>query len=55
MCHDVLRMIIDIKNIATLNIHGLDYRFVINKISKCEAINLLENACLREKVEHYKI
>ena len=38
-CHDLLMMSMNLNNIAILNIHGVDYRFVINGISKSEAIN----------------
>ena len=32
-------MSIDINSIANLNIHGVNYRCIINRISKSEAIN----------------
>ena len=31
-------------DIAVLNIHGVDYRCIVSKINKSEAINILENA-----------
>ena len=31
-------------SIVYLNIHGLDYRFIIPGTRKCEVINLLRNA-----------
>ena len=51
----VLMMFINLSDIAILNIHGADYRCVIKGISKCEAVNLLQNAVLNEKKEHNKI
>ena len=40
--------------IAILNIHGVDYCCDISRISESEAINLLQNADLTEKVDHHK-
>ena len=39
----------NLSNIAILDIHWVDYRYIISVISKNEAINLLENADLTEK------
>ena len=47
--HDILAMSIDVNSIAILNVHGVDYRCIINEISKSEAINLFRNADLSEK------
>ena len=46
-CYDVLMMSIDIDSIAILNIHDVDYRCIIVRISKSEAINFI-NKCLFE-------
>ena len=43
-CYDVLMMSIDIDSIAILNIHDVDYRCIIVRISKSEAINFI-NKC----------
>ena len=48
--NNVLMTSVDIKRIALLNIHGLDYRCIINKIGKIEAISILKNADLTEKI-----
>ena len=48
-CHDALMMFMNLKNIAILSMHGVAYRFIINGISKSEAINSFKNA------NHYKI
>ena len=53
--HDVLMMSMNLSDMAILNIHGADYRCIISGISKCEAINLIQNIDLTEKkAKHYK-
>ena len=47
-------MSINLNDIATLNINGVDYCWNINRISKSKAVNLLENADLTEKSHQYK-
>ena len=42
-------------DIAILNIKGSNYRCIISLLSKNEAINLLKNADLTEKADHYKL
>ena len=37
-------MSINISGVAILEIHGVDYGSLINRISKSEAVNLLQNA-----------
>ena len=39
---------------AILNIKNTDYRCIISSTSKSEAINLLQNINLTDKMEHYK-
>ena len=46
-CHYILTISIDIYNIVTLNIYGVDHHYIIVGISKSEAISLLKN--LRKK------
>ena len=47
---------INLNNIAILNIHDINYRCIINKISKSDAVNSLQNADLIEKKNsHIKI
>ena len=48
--NDVLMTSVDIKRNSLLNIHGLDYRCIINEISKIEATSILKNADLTEKI-----
>ena len=43
-CYDVLMMSINIDSIGILNIHDVDYRCIIVRISKGEAINFI-NKC----------
>ena len=42
-------MSINLDDIAILNIRGVDYRCIINRISETEAANLLQNVDLTEK------
>ena len=46
-------MSVNLSDIGILNIKGSDYCCIISLISKNEAINLLQNVDLTEKVEHY--
>ena len=48
-CHDVLMMAMNLSDIAILNIHGADYCCILNRISKSEAVNLLQKADLSLK------
>ena len=49
--HGLLMMSVNPNNIAILNIQGIDYRWIINKINKSDTVNLLKNADLtKEKV-----
>ena len=43
-CHNVLMMPIKLNDIAILNIRCLDYCCIINRISKNDAVNLLQSA-----------
>ena len=51
-CHDSLMMFMSFSDIAILIIKGSDYQSIISLISKNEAINLMLNADLTEKVKH---
>ena len=53
-CHDVLEMCINLNDIAILNIWGVDYRCIINGISKSDGVNVLQNTDMTEKEEYYK-
>ena len=44
----------NLSDISILNIKGSAYRCIISFISKNEAVNLLQNADVTEKVEHDK-
>ena len=48
-CHDILMMSMNLSNIAILNINGVDYRCIVNKISKIEVVDLLQKADINEK------
>ena len=47
-CHDVLMMSMNLSNITILSIKGSDYHCIISRISKSEAIKLLQNIDLTE-------
>ena len=47
--HDALMKSIILKDIAILNIRGVAYRYIINGISKSDAVNFLQNADLTEQ------
>ena len=53
-CHDLLKISMNLGDIATLNIKGSDYRFTISRINKKETINLIQNTNFAKKKEHYK-
>ena len=40
---------------AISNVYSVDSRCIINEISKSEVVNLLQNADLSKKVDHYKV
>ena len=44
----------NLMDIAILNIRSADHCSIISGISKSEAIHLMRNIDLSEKVEHYK-
>ena len=48
-------MSINLKDICNLNIYRVNFFCIINGASKSEAISLLQNIDLSEKVEHQKI
>ena len=54
ICHNLLMMSMNLCDTAILNIKGSNYHCIISGISKNEAIKLLQNIDLTEKVEHYK-
>ena len=49
-CHDVLMMSMKLSGIAILNIDGADYHCIISRISKSDAINLMQNNDLSIKI-----
>ena len=48
-CHNVLMTAYELKNIAILNVKGVDYRWILWGISKTEAVNILNNSLLEDK------
>ena len=53
-CHDLLMISVNLSDIVILNIKGSYYLCIVSLISKNEALNLMQNADLTEKKEHYK-
>ena len=49
-CHDLIMMSVNLSDIAIFNIKGSDYCCIISLISKSEALNLMQNAALTEKI-----
>ena len=52
--HDLLMISMNLKNIYVLNNEGTGYCCIISGIRKSEAINLMQNVDVTEKVRHYK-
>ena len=48
-CHDVLVTAYELKNIAVLNVKGVDFRRILWGISRDEAANRLNNFALEDK------
>ena len=48
-CHDLSMMVYESKNIAILNVKGVDYRCVLWNMTKNDAINRLNNCKLDDK------
>ena len=48
-CHDLLMMSISLSDVACLNVKGSGYHYIISRISKSEAVKLLQNTDLTEK------
>ena len=48
-CHDVLITACELKNIAILNVKGVDFRCTLWSIKKDEAVNRLNNSVLEDK------
>ena len=48
-CHDILITAYELKNIAILNVKGVDYRCVLWGISKNEAMNMMNNSVLKDR------
>ena len=48
-CCDLLMMPMKLRDSAILNIKRADYCYIISRVSKSEAINLMQNIYLTEK------
>ena len=49
VCNDVLMNAYEVKNIAILNVKGVDFRCILWGISRDEAVNRLNNSVLEDK------
>ena len=49
-CHDLTMFTVNLSDIVIITIQNVDYRCIIHKISKFEAINLLKNSVLEDRV-----
>ena len=49
--HDALMMSMNISDTTILNIHSVDYRCIINRVSKSTAVNLLQTSNFNERSE----
>ena len=45
-CHDVLMTAYELKNIAISTVKGVDYRCILQGVSKNGAVNILNNSVL---------
>ena len=54
-CHDVLMTAYELKNIAILNVKGVDFRCILWGISRDEAVNRLNNYVLEDYENIYTI
>ena len=48
-CHDLLMMSVNLSDTAILNTESANYRCIKSRLSKTEAINLMQNADLNKK------
>ena len=48
-CHDILMTAYELKNIAILNVKGVDFRCILWGISRDEAVSRLNNSVLEDK------
>ena len=48
-CHDLTMLCFNISNITIITAKNVDYRCIIDNISKSEAINLLKNSVLEDR------
>ena len=53
-CHDVTILSVNVNDIAIITAKNVDYRCIIQKISKSEAINLLQNSAHEDHGYIYK-
>ena len=54
-CHDLAMLSVNISNVMIITVKNVDYRCIIHKINKLEAINLLKNCVHENRGYIYKI
>ena len=47
-CHDTLMTAYELKNIAILNVKGVNFRCILKDISRDESVNSLDNSVLED-------
>ena len=47
-CHDILMTAYDLKDIAILNVKGVDFRCILGVVSRDEAVNRLNDSVLND-------
>ena len=47
-CHDTLMTAYELKNIAILNVKGVNFRCILKDISRDESVNRLDNSVLED-------
>ena len=53
-CHDIFIVSMNLKDISILNICGVHYQSIVNRIIKIEAMVLSKNANLNKKSRYYE-
>ena len=53
-CHDLMQKAMNFNDIAIVSNKGNDYRIHFWYMSENDAINLMNNSSLNEKLDHYK-
>ena len=52
-CHDFIKKAMNINDVAIISVKGIDYRIHFRYMSKHDALNIMKNSDLIEKVASY--